>query len=216
MVVYHSSEVVRKLVTYIEIYYPGVPVILSPEDSVGNRERGYMSGQPDVLVIEPKCRYMGLAIWATPWAGMTKSELRFQRRLSSNSYHCVASDVYDDLQWGVMEFMSGCERKRIVDRDRMEVMDTQMEVIETQMEVAERKNAYNFSLVRECNPLTSFDYKVLRALTEYFNNEDPTAVIIPGVGVDGQPDLTIISPDLNNDGVAIWLGSNKYFGCRDN
>lgn len=217
----HRTGVVRRLVRHIRKNYPEVPLILRPVDIEENRLRGYVPGQPDILVLEKRCRhirYIGLAIWATSWTGMTKPELRFRSGLASQSFETVASDDYNDLRLQLMTYVVGLlgwhwtmgssEKKAM--RTLMESVDTRME--DTDLRAIEAEYPDSDNPVRELRPLTGFDYRVLSGLTESAESCDPSAVVIPGLGVGGQPDLTIISPSIGSDGLAIWLSFKDHRG----
>lgn len=185
---YNMQEVVLELVNYMEKYHPEVLFMLRPENTAENRENGYRPGQPDIMILEPRYGNVGLALWVK--SKMTKTDVRFSRRLYAVGYDTKVGDDADDLRLYFMMYIARqpCDPSRTDSR--------QTEIVEFLSHGITNRPTYSVTP----------DNDTISRITKFVKKEFPRSVIILGLGADDSPTMTIINPDHIHNGMAIWIG----------
>ena len=102
------------MIEYIRKYYPDVIVIAglgenqdTPYKRIDSARKGYLKGQPDILIISPCGVHSGFAIeLKTPkgWGVLSDAQREVLRNMDKQKFKTLVSNDYDEIIRAIIEY----------------------------------------------------------------------------------------------------------------
>ena len=115
--VMNEDDLHKKVVEYIRRFEPNVIIIPGLGEYQTNAYirsscyfKGYLGGQPDILIINPHRRYQGLAIeFKTPTGKgvVSDKQTTYLTKLEHSGYKCLLSNDYDEIIVEITKYCRG-------------------------------------------------------------------------------------------------------------
>ena len=115
--VMNETDLHKKVVEYIRRFEPHViiiPGLGEYQTSTSLRSscyhKGYLGGQPDLLIINPHRRYQGLALEFKSPTGkgiVSDKQTSYLTKLDQSGYRCLVSNDYDEITVELAKYCRG-------------------------------------------------------------------------------------------------------------
>ena len=112
----NETDLHKKVVQFIRRFYPDVIIIPGLGEYQTNTSirtscynKGYLGGQPDILIINSHRYYQGLALeFKTPTGKgrLSNNQNEYLSKLELSGYKCIISNDYDEIVVELMKYFS--------------------------------------------------------------------------------------------------------------
>ena len=113
MCITNEDDLHKKVVHVINKFYPDAIVVSGCINQstdkliIQSYSKGYVAGQPDLMIVNWHPSYIGLAIEFKSPTGMGKvslKQLKFLEKLRNNMWLCLVSNCYDEIIMRIVQY----------------------------------------------------------------------------------------------------------------